>query len=243
MENFYAKLSQETLDKMLKQEPLPDSTTVEQVKGIRALKVKDIREMVKFTPRPFGSLAEVLYGHEVAPHAALDRGRGMLCILKVSNCTSNVTKEIYHMVALYRCKDGCYLFYDSGQRSPYNYPEIKSFLHLNNVKKRKVLQVMGLEQGSWFASCAYHGVTFMDYVSRLDKDNKNTSTQIKKSFKQFMGDHDHINLKVINVVQDIISEIPGIIDISLSGHSRADPVYIPPPISTPPSPPPVPPSP
>lgn len=183
------------------------------LKDIRALRGFEVVFIVSNTPRPFGRQVEVVQGEEaVSGHASLRRGMGLLCAIKGKVCT--------HVVSVFRCLDGRYLYYDPLNPQPHQ--AFYTFCRHNNITERQVTVVRAAFQQPGFRSCAYHALTFLDYVTRLrEKDSWLTIA----SFRRYMGEH--TDLKAICAVKVMLREFPNSINLSLSLTPGGERVYIP----------------
>lgn len=72
-------------------------------------------------------------------------------------------KGLKHCVAVYRCKDGRYVYYNSNPSHPV-FKGFKTFLRRNKIRKRDVIYV---DHGSdqYNETCAYMSMTFLDIVT------------------------------------------------------------------------------
>ena len=181
------------------------------VREVRVLKGIDVTTIVKHTPRRFGRRVEVVGSVGLSCHAALPRRKGMLCAIKGKTST--------HVVSVFRCGDGRYLYYDPVPDKPYE--AFSAFCRHNNIRRRKVTVMDAAFQRQGFRTCAYHALTFLNYVTRLrEKD----SLLIIAAFKKHMGKH--TDVKAINTVQRLLWEFPNDISLLISETPGANPVYV-----------------
>ena len=185
------------------------------VQDVRMLKAKDVITIVNDTPRLFSRHVEVIMSSdELSCHVALPRRQGLLCAFKGQTTT--------HVVSVFCCGDGRYLYYDPVPQKPYE--AFGAFCRHNNIGERQVTVVRAAFQRQGFRTCAYHALTFLDYVTRLrEKD----SWLMIAAFRKYMGTN--TDVKAISTVQDILWEFPNDISLSLSETPGGNPVYVPPP--------------
>ena len=187
------------------------------VQDVRTLKGKDVITIVKDTPRLFSRHVEVIMSsNELSCHTALPHRQGLLCALKGQTTT--------HVVSVFRCGDGRYLYYDPIPQKPHE--AFGAFCRHNDIGERQVTVVRAAFQHQGFRTCAYHALTFLDYVTRLRKKD---SWLMIAAFRKYMGTN--TDVKAISTVQDILWEFPNDISLSLSETPGANPVYVPPPTS------------
>lgn len=92
----------------------------------RMLQDPDINAILQGTPRPFGKRTRFVVGEErLVQQPALSRGHGMLLGLQYG--------EMSHMVAVYRCHDGNYIYHDSQDSPPH--PAFLEYCRLNGISK------------------------------------------------------------------------------------------------------------
>lgn len=194
------------------------------VEDVRVLRGDDVVAIVRGTPRSLGRCVLVVVGHEaLADHVAPGLGQGLLCALKEPHCT--------HVVSVFRCGDGRFLYYDPKLRSVY--PAFDAFCRLNAIGAAHVTVVQAAFQRPGFRTCAYHALTFLDYVTRL---NQQDSWLTLASFRRHMGRN--TDLKAIKTVRGLLREFPNSISLSTTLTPGANPVFVPPAPSPPPSTPP-----
>ncbi|MPC95057.1 hypothetical protein E2C01_090252 [Portunus trituberculatus] len=92
----------------------------------RMLQDPDIHTILKGTPRPFGKCTHFVVGGErLVLQPPLSRGRGMLMGLQYG--------DMNHMVAVYRCHDGNYIYHDSQDSPPH--PAFLEYCLRNGISK------------------------------------------------------------------------------------------------------------
>lgn len=112
--------------------------------------------IIRHTPRPLGKYCRFLHVNALAK-TSLARGHGL------------AVRIPFHLVSLYRCRDGVYLYYDSANFR-YHRNLIK-FMIKNKIPKNDVKIVTLAKQGQYTGTCAYHALTFLDIVSSCNLDS------------------------------------------------------------------------
>lgn len=188
------------------------------MRDVRALRGDDVLAILKGTPRPLGRCVQVVMGnHVLAGHAAPGLGEGLLCALQEPRCI--------HVVSVFRCGDGHFLYYDPTPRPVY--PAFEAFCRHNSIDAASVMVVRAAFQRPGFRTCAYHSLTFLDYVTRLDLQNSSLTIF---AFKQYMGQA--TDLKAINTVRSLLQEFPNSVSLSTTLTPGANPVFVPPSVTS-----------
>lgn len=149
---------------------------LEELLDVRCLYTRDEALILKNTPRKLSRCTRLVRELKaLAQQSALDCSEGMLLSLP--------TKRIFfHMVSVYRCLDGQYLYYNSFQQTVH-----PAFLEYLNKKGVSCLDLTVLDasfQDRRLGTCAYHALTFMDIVTSA---GINDSDLLINHFKEKMG--------------------------------------------------------
>lgn len=190
------------------------------VKDVRVLRGDDVLAIVQGTPRPLGRRVEVVVGSGgLAGHAAPGLGRGLLCALQ--------EPQGAHVVSVFRCEDGRFLYYDPTPRQVYLAFDV--FVRRNDIDAATVTVMRAGFQRPGFRTCAYHALTFLDYVTRLGLQDSRLTLA---SFRRHMGRATDLN--AISTVRGLLQEFPNSVSLSTSLTPGANPVFVPPTPSSPP---------
>lgn len=193
--------------------PSISHTLLHLVRDVRALRGSDVAAIVRGTPRPLGRCVQVVVGQEaLAGHAAPGVGRGLLCALQ--------DPRGMHVVSVFRCGDGRFLYYDPTPRPVY--PAFDAFCRYNGIGKKEVTVMRAYFQRPGFKTCAYHALTFLDYVTWLDQDD---SWLVIAYFKRHMGNF--ADMMAISTVQGLLREFPNSLSLSTTQTAGASPVFVP----------------
>ena len=126
------------------------------------LKGTDVFDILQGTPRPLGRCTRFILGEDhLAVQSALPCGEGMVCGIQ--------STEVNHMVAMYRCWDGHYIFYDNENNPPD--PNFQAFCSRNGIARRFVKRLYVNIKGTRYVTCAYHAFTFIDFAVRCRGNN------------------------------------------------------------------------
>ena len=173
----------------------------------RMLKDDDVKQILRGTPRPFGKRTRfVVGGMSLVQQPPLRRGEGMLLGLQYG--------LVGHMVSVYCCPDGHYIYHDSEDAPPH--PAFLEYCARNKVPTSKVKMVSVQLQDRMFNTCAYHSFTFLDFVTRC----RDTSVySIIMKFRRHMRARPDV--KAVLTVEHILREFKNSVNISLLGSFPA----------------------
>ena len=166
----------------------------------RMLKGTDILEILQGTCRPFGRCTRFIQGNDhLLVQDALRRGEGMICGIEYG--------DVNHIVAVYRHKDGTYVYYDN-ENNPPN-ATFYEYCSRNGIQHHLVKRLRANTKAPQYSTCAYHALTFLDFAVRC---RKSSVFVFMKQCKRYLGSNP--NEKVVLSVKAIINEFQN--DLSLS---------------------------
>lgn len=157
---------------------------------VRCLTITDVLEILRRTPRPFGKTTACLAEEDLLVIDEIPKATG--CIIVSQRGDSG------HVVSLYRCRGGLYVYYDSEGAEPVK--GVVMYLLRCGVPMEDLFCI---SQGQYFPyqTCAYHAIMFFDYVS---SQTTWSSMKLIKGFENLIwNDSDH---KAIKVVRSILQE-------------------------------------
>ncbi|XP_050722983.1 uncharacterized protein LOC127001829 [Eriocheir sinensis] len=179
------------------------------VQQSRMLVNKDIFTILSTTPRVFGKRTRFVIGQAaLIQEPGLQRGEGMLVGLHYPGNG--------HMVSMYRCLDGHYIYYDSLDNPPD--PCFSVFWQRNGVSTLWVKMVCELTQNEHYGTCAYHSLTFVDFATRV---NESDVYAVITAFRRHMRHRPDV--KAVLTVERIVEECGGGVNLSMgdSPHSKS----------------------
>lgn len=169
--------------------------------ALRSLHAPDVITILQNSPRPLSRKCSVIANYAAYCHfpstSLLSKDTGVLVVAP--------TRNGLHAVALYRTKNGEFVYYDSGKRAVD--PVVRKYL--KNHAVTKLVATRTQTQYLPYESCAYHSLTFLNYASSA---RGKSATQLLEGFLKLMsGNTDGY---AVICVQEILTEFNHNIDLA-----------------------------
>lgn len=162
------------------------------LRNTRMLTGQDILTILSSTPREFGRNTRfVPHQDALVTHTGLRLGESMLLGLVSTDCN--------HLVAMHRCPDGHYIFYDSLDRPLH--PALSEYWERSGVSQLYVKMVCLQTQNEWCNTCSYHCLTFLEFVTSLKESN---AYRVIMKFRRYIKGRSDV--KAVLTVERIIKE-------------------------------------
>lgn len=131
-------------------------TYIRSVLGLTSLTHWDVCDILARTPRPLGRFVRYVVQDELLQAPELDPGYGIIFGFEAS------PKGSGHVVSIYRCWGGQYIYFDSQGLAPHGF--FCRYVSRNNIPVESVTVPGICVQHQGIKTCAYHALTFLDFA-------------------------------------------------------------------------------